>query len=392
MDKATDKDLPYILTLLEQNSLPHEGIEEHLHTTLVKYQDNALVGCVALEHYAPYALLRSLAVDEKVRNQSYGKHLTLAALELAYTLGARQVYLLTQTAQDFFTRFFGFVGVERSQIPDKIKNSIEFVSACPQSAQAMVLDLNGCCSPQMQDTQDKRASVQSYYAQRAKSKTSCCSSNPAKSFYNFQMPSEIPSDVAGFSLGCGDPITLASLKPGETVLDLGSGGGLDCFLAVKRVGETGKVIGVDMTPEMLDKSTQEARRLGFANIDFRHGYLEDLPVENASIDVIISNCVFNLSVDKSTALREMFRVLKAGGRLAISDIVSKDEIPDTFRQDLQAWASCASGAMSQLALKQALEYSGFTNIAIVPKGDGGVSLPELGVDALFSAQISAIKP
>ena len=141
-------------------------------------------------------------------------------------------------------------------------------------------------------------------------------------------------------MGCGDPITMAGLKPGETVLDLGSGGGLDCILAAKKVGESGHVIGVDMTPEMIERARASAKRLKLNNVEFRQGMLEELPVESNIVDVAISNCVINLAPDKAKAFEEVFRVLKPGAKLSVSDIVTDGPLPETIKKSLSAWAGC----------------------------------------------------
>ena len=148
--------------------------------------------------------------------------------------------------------------------------------------------------------------------------------------------------------------------------DLGSGGGLDCFLAAKKVGESGYVIGVDMTPEMLEKARANAKRMGVTNVEFRQGYLEDLPVDNNSVDVTISNCVINLSPDKAKVFNEVFRVLKPGGKLAVSDIVTDGPLPDTIKQSLSMWAGCVAGAVDAKDYIAMMETAGFTDISITP--------------------------
>jgi ubiquinone/menaquinone biosynthesis C-methylase UbiE len=168
------------------------------------------------------------------------------------------------------------------------------------------------------------------------------------------------------SYGCGDPITLASLQPGQTVLDLGSGAGLDCFFAAKKVGETGHVIGVDMTPEMIERARSSAKRLDVQNVEFRQGYLEDLPVESNTVDVIISNCVINLSPDKSKVFSEAFRVLKPGGKLAVSDIVTDGPLPDAIKKSLSAWAGCVAGAVEAQEYLGMMKSVGFSNVSVVP--------------------------
>jgi arsenite methyltransferase len=215
--------------------------------------------------------------------------------------------------------------------------------------------------------------VREHYAERARQADSCCASDSASAccdsknvIYPDELLAAVPDDIASFSLGCGDPITLAALQPGQTVLDLGSGGGLDCFLAGKKVGESGYVIGVDMTPEMLEKARANAKRMGVTNVEFRQGFLEDLPVKDNSIDVTISNCVINLSPDKAKVFSEVFRVLKPGGKLAVSDIVTDGPLPDAIKQSLSMWAGCVAGAVYAKDYIALMESAGFTDISIAP--------------------------
>ena len=190
--------------------------------------------------------------------------------------------------------------------------------------------------------------VREHYAERINSNASCCGpsadSCSDSSLYPVELLATLPEGESAVSYGCGDPITLASLRPGQTVLDLGSGAGLDCFLAAKKVGATGHVIGVDMTPEMVARARSSAKRMNIENVEFRQGYLEDLPVDANSVDVIISNCVINLAPDKSKVFAEAFRVLKPGGKLAVSDIVTDGPLPEAVKQSLRAWAGCVAGA------------------------------------------------
>jgi len=168
-------------------------------------------------------------------------------------------------------------------------------------------------------------------------------------------------------LGCGNPLAIAALKEGEIVLDLGSGGGFDCFLAAKAVGESGKVIGVDMTPEMLKLARQNAAKGGYNNVEFRLGEIEHLPVADNSVDAIISNCVINLALDKQQVFNEMYRVLKPGGRISVSDIVATAEIPREVRNDLAKIASCIAGAERVDNVRAMLEKAGFAGIHINPQ-------------------------
>ena len=203
--------------------------------------------------------------------------------------------------------------------------------------------------------------VREHYAERIKSSASCCGSD--SSLYPADLLASLPEGESTVSYGCGDPITLASLQPGQTVLDLGSGAGLDCFFAAKKVGETGKVIGVDMTPEMIERARSSAERMNLTNVEFRQGYLEDLPVDSGSVDVIISNCVINLSPDKEKVFGEAFRVLKPGGKLAVSDIVTDGP---SIKQSLSAWAGCVAGAVEAEDYIGMMKSVGFTEISIVP--------------------------
>jgi arsenite methyltransferase len=177
---------------------------------------------------------------------------------------------------------------------------------------------------------------------------------------------QLPEEVTGLSLGCGDPVTLASLQPGQTVLDLGAGGGIDCFLAAKQVGESGRVIGVDMTAAMLEKARANKAKLGADNVDFRLGEIEHLPVSDASVDVIISNCVINLSTDKPQVFREAYRVLRPGGKLAVSDMVTEGPLPANVKASLSAWAGCIAGAWDINDYVGAIEAAGFVDVEVTP--------------------------
>lgn len=225
-----------------------------------------------------------------------------------------------------------------------------------------------------------RSQVSSRYGKIAKSGGSCCGStasscctdplgnpqNSAKLGYSSDEMSAVP-EGANMGLGCGNPQAIASLKPGETVLDLGAGGGFDCFLAAKAVGSAGWVIGVDMTPEMVSKARKNAVNGGFSNVDFRLGEIEHLPVADNSVDVIISNCVINLSPAKEEVFREAFRVLRSKGRIAVSDIVAMKPLSEELSQNLDAYCGCIAGAISIDELQTVLRNAGFTNISIEPK-------------------------
>lgn len=239
-----------------------------------------------------------------------------------------------------------------------------------------------CCG-----TNDQSASC---CGSAAQSESGCgCSSD----LYSETMLEGLPVDVTGLSLGCGDPVTIAGLKSGEVVLDLGSGGGIDCFMAAKRVDYLGKVIGVDMTPEMIAKANANKAKMGVRNVEFRLGQIEALPVDDASVDVIMSNCVINLSPDKPSVFREAFRVLRAGGRLAISDIVTEGDFSPELRAQTDKWAECVTGAIDATEYTDLMRETGFVDIQVVDKIDAAeIVSTQVGMPRVYSARITARKP
>lgn len=205
--------------------------------------------------------------------------------------------------------------------------------------------------------------------------TACCGSGRAlgsgcdpitSDLYSTQQSGEVPEQAMQASLGCGNPTALAQLNPGETVLDLGSGGGIDVLLSAKRVGAAGKAYGLDMTDEMLALARENQKKAGVSNVEFLKGEIENIPLPDNSVDVIISNCVINLSADKDRVMREAFRVLKPGGRFAVSDIVVTGEIPAVIRNNVEAWIGCVAGALRDSDYTAKLAAAGFGNIAIEP--------------------------
>src|SRR6186997_182545 len=225
------------------------------------------------------------------------------------------------------------------------------------------------------DQEAVRESVRENYGKIAAENRSCCGptccngvpGSPAdKLGYSPDDTQSVPAG-SNLGLGCGNPLAIASLERGQTVLDLGSGAGFDCFLAARAVGPTGKVIGVDMTPEMLTKARENARRNGFDNVEFRLGEIETLPVADESVDVIISNCVINLSPQKERVFREAFRVLRTGGRLAVADIVATAPLPEEVKGDWAAYTGCMAGASQITELEEMLHQSGFDQIRVAPK-------------------------
>jgi arsenite methyltransferase len=211
--------------------------------------------------------------------------------------------------------------------------------------------------------------------------------------YDEKQKAGIPVEAVLASLGCGNPTALASLKPGDVVLDLGSGGGIDVLLSAKRVGPTGKAYGLDMTDEMLALANENKRRAGAENVEFLKGEIEQIPLPDASVDVIISNCVINLSCDKRKVLREAFRVLKPGGRFAVSDVVVRGDVPSAIRRNMELWIGCVAGALEEQEFLSLLRETGFVKPSIEPTRvykaeDAAAFLTGSGLDALeFASQI-----
>jgi SAM-dependent methyltransferase len=249
-------------------------------------------------------------------------------------------------------------------------------------------------------------------AKRASSgaRSSCCGSEAegcadpiTSNLYELSDTAGLPSEAVAASLGCGNPTALAELRQGETVLDLGSGGGIDVLLSARRVGPTGRAYGLDMTDEMLALARENQRKAGVTNVEFLKGDLEDIPLPDASVDVVISNCVINLSTDKDRALREAFRVLKPGGRFAVSDIVVRGEVPAAIRRSIELWIGCVAGAMEESEYRSRLSAAGFTGIEIVPTrlysaedartATLGVHVDPASLDGKFmSAFVRAVRP
>jgi arsenite methyltransferase len=250
-----------------------------------------------------------------------------------------------------------------------------------------------------------RAVVREQYGSVARAKTTngcapgCCGPAPDASLalgYSAEDLENLP-DGANMGLGCGNPQAIAALRPGETVVDLGAGGGIDCFLASKQVGPSGRVIGVDMTPDMISKARDNAKKVEAKNVEFRLGEIEHLPVADSTADVILSNCVINLSPDKAAVFRDAFRVLKPGGRLAISDVVATKELPEALERDLAALAGCVAGAATVDDLTICLEAAGFESIRIDVKSESREFIkdwfPGSGAEEyVASATIEATKP
>jgi SAM-dependent methyltransferase len=285
---------------------------------------------------------------------------------------------------------------KKSDIRSAVRESYAKVA---QGGNAPAMSASSCCSPSPSATENPNEKMVA---------TSCCGDEvsdksisvadiSAKLGYSENDLEGIP-DGANMGLGCGNPQAIAVIKKGETVLDLGSGGGFDVFLAARQTGDAGRVIGVDFTPEMIEKARKNARELKLENVEFRLGEIENLPVKDKEVDVIISNCVINLSPDKSAVFREAFRALRPGGRLAVSDVVAIADIPDEMKADMALLSGCVSGAAKVDEVKKALADAGFTDIAVDPKSHISKEFindwaPGMGIEKLVaSANIMAKRP
>ncbi len=241
--------------------------------------------------------------------------------------------------------------------------------------------------------------VKKRYGQIAKVEKTCCTScdgGPAATDvalrigYSEEDLKNVP-EASIMGLGCGNPVALASLRDGETVLDLGSGAGIDVFLAAKKVGAKGKVIGVDMTEEMIHKARAIASKNGYQNVEFRLGEIENLPIEDNSVDVILSNCVVNLSPDKEKVFQEAYRVLKPGGRIMISDLVTEGELPEEIRKSFDAWACCIAGALEKNQYLGTIKSVGFQNVTIVSETAYTIDVSHELKGKIISVQVEAHK-
>ena len=274
------------------------------------------------------------------------------------------------------------------------------------------------------DSKDIKEMVKDRYGRIAKQGTSCCGSSTSccggpdlvqimskEIGYSDKELKAVP-DGANLGLGCGNPLALSSIREGDTVLDLGSGAGFDCFLAAAKVGRNGRVIGVDMTSEMIEKARENARNGNYENVEFRLGEIEKLPVANGSVDLIISNCVINLSPDKGKVFQEAYRALKPGGRIMISDIVTLRELPDAIRNSIEAYVGCVSGAIMKDEYLQKIKSVGFQDVRVIdetlfpvelmtndPTIKGIVDNLGIGLDeargvasSVVSIKVSALKP
>jgi arsenite methyltransferase len=398
--QAVAGDLAGVETLLRSAALPVEGLAEQFEDGFVVGEaEGALAGAAGLEVYGAYGLLRSVVVDPAWRGGGLGAALVRNRLEWAARRGVRRVYLLTTTAPAWFSRL-GFHSVARDDVPAAVRRSAEFMGVCPSSAAVMEYDLAGmaapCCGPVVvrvgqdreidpSDADALKATVREKYGEAATraaggAPSSCCGPSADEAWdpitaelYEEGETAGLPMEAVLASLGCGNPTALASLAEGETVLDLGSGGGIDVLLSARRVGARGRVYGLDMTDEMLELARANQARAGVTNVEFLKGDIEAIPLPDASVDVIISNCVINLAADKGRVLREAFRVLRPGGRLAVSDIVAARPVPELIRRSVELWMGCVAGALDRDTYGRLLAEAGFAGISLEPTRVYGAS-------------------
>lgn len=288
---------------------------------------------------------------------------------------------------------------ESSELKERVKERYGAIAKqhlTPEAAPLIPVEASlplasaGCCGPVGCGPVSLTADSQLYQVADG---VSCCApagevpaSSLAEALYGQADLADLPATVTGASLGCGNPTAIANLKPGETVLDLGSGGGIDCFLAARAVGPAGYVIGVDMTDSMLALARQNKAKMGITNVEFRKGEIENMPVESGTVDVIISNCVINLSPDKDAVFQEAFRVLKPGGRFTVSDMVTEGEFPAQLKTNINAWAGCISGALDQADYLAKLRAAGFAEIQVESRVSYGLE----NLDVLDEASRSTI--
>jgi arsenite methyltransferase len=420
------EDLEAVRRLLEKAGLFSKGLEDQFGGAYALAEiDGRIVGSAGIEVHGSFGLLRSVAVAAAHRGSGIAAGLVSNRLAHAAARKIDAVYLLTVGAAEYFERL-GFVRVPRGSVPREIQRSVEFSEACPKNAIVMKLASGeGSNTNEGDGDMDIKKEVREKYAEAARqvsraaapggAKESCCCGGESASaqdaitanLYDDAQLKDVPREAALASLGCGNPTALAELKTGEVVLDLGSGGGIDVILSARRVGPAGKAYGLDMTDEMLEVARANQKKAGVKNVEFLKGEMEDIPLSGGSIDVVISNCVINLSPDKKRVLQEAYRVLKPGGRLAIADIVARGRIPDEIRRDMELWTGCIAGALEEDEYRQLLSDAGFGGVEIEPtrmfrleKGGccGGPSVaveakPSEAADGVFmSAFIRAVKP
>jgi arsenite methyltransferase len=416
---AQASDLAAVRSLLRGASLPEAGISEQLDGFVVAEERGVVVAAAGLEVHGAAGLLRSVVVAESWRGRGLGAVLVEDRLRRARELRLSRVYLLTTTASSWFPRL-GFHEVERDSVPAEVQASPEFADICPSSAVVMAVELADEVAALKEGVRQKygeaaQAVSRGEAASCGCGPSSCCGGgevwNPITSdLYAAAEAAQVPAEAMLASLGCGNPTALAQLEEGQTVLDLGSGGGIDVLLSARRVGPTGLAYGLDMTDEMLELARSNQAKAGVSNVEFLKGDIESIPLPDNSVDVVISNCVINLAADKAQVLRETFRVLRPGGRLAVSDIVARREVPASLRSSMELWVGCVSGALHEADYERLLVEAGFTDVSLettrVYRSEdarhflesAGLDTPDVLADigeldgAFTSAFVRAVKP
>jgi arsenite methyltransferase len=416
---AQASDSAAVRSLLRGADLPEAGVSEELDGFVVAEERGAVVAAAGLEVYGAAGLLRSVVVAESWRGRGLGAVLVEDRLRRARELRLARVYLLTTTASSWFPRL-GFHEVDRDTVPAEVQASPEFADICPASAVVMAVQLADEVAALKEGVRQKygeaaQAVSRGEAASCGCGPSSCCGGgevwNPITSdLYAAAEAAQVPAEAMLASLGCGNPTALAELEEGQTVLDLGSGGGIDVLLSARRVGPTGMAYGLDMTDEMLDLARANQAKAGVSNVEFLKGDIESIPLPDNSVDVVISNCVINLAADKAQVLRETFRVLRPGGRLAVSDIVARREVPASLRSSMELWVGCVSGALHEADYERLLVEAGFTDVSLettrVYRSEdarhflesAGLDTPDVLADigeldgAFTSAFVRAVKP
>lgn len=366
---AQTTDLEQIESLLQSASLPLDGVADHMEDFMVIRDGKKIIGAICMEDYNSDVLLRSVVVAETFRSKGVGSTMVNALLERARNRKKEHIYLLTDTAPVFFERF-GFRYIEIDELPDLVRTSKEFSVCSARRASAMMLDLN----KGIMDGEQLKSEVKRKYSKVARvvdndSSGDSCNAMSHKTqvtrdLYSSEKSTCIPGSALQASRGCGDPTSGAGLKQGEVVLDLGCGAGADVFLSAREVGIEGKIYGLDMTDEMLDLARKQAVEYGFENVEFIKGEIEDIPLPDQSVDVVISNCVISLVPDKEKAFKEISRVLKPGGRISISDIVSTEPMSPALKKNLDVWLGCLGGALLLDDYNSMLGRTGFDSVNI----------------------------
>jgi arsenite methyltransferase len=387
--KRIPEDFSEVSRLLEAVELPAKGLDRT--EGWVIEEDGRIVGHVALELTPDAAVLRSLVVASSHQSRGLARQLMDAAEARSEH---RALVLKTDSIGPWVERR-GYLRTTQDRVPASVLATTQFEgSLC--SGYPVYLK----ASATFLDPATIKSAVRERYGAIVSKGGTCCgpqTSGPGKGCgcgaseedlslaigYNPDDLGAVP-EGANLGLGCGNPVALASLKPGEVVLDLGSGAGFDAFLAAKRVGAQGRVIGVDMTPEMLERARSLAAKHGFGNVEFRQGDIEELPVENNMVDAIISNCVINLATDKAKVFREAFRVLKPGGRLMVSDLVLLKPLPAAMKRNMDAYAACLAGALMKDDYLAAIRTAGFEGIEVV--GESGYDFGDPTSDQIAEAQ------